>query len=69
MVRFESLRSVSAYELVNKDVNCDIAAKAGVSVSTASRALNNNPRIVRQPVSGFKHWLKPGIFTNYNAKI
>ncbi|MFT8872401.1 MAG: LacI family DNA-binding transcriptional regulator [Sporolactobacillus sp.] len=47
----------------------DIATKAGVSVSTASRALNNNPRIsehTRQRVQDIANSV--GYLPNYNAK-
>lgn len=47
----------------------DIAAKAGVSVSTASRALNNNPRIsqaTRERIQ--KLAAAEGYLPNYNAK-
>lgn len=47
----------------------DIAAKAGVSVSTASRALNNNPRIsqaTRERIQALAE--AEGYLPNYNAK-
>src|SRR5699024_688693 len=47
----------------------DIAAKAGVSVSTASRALNNNPRIsaaTRKRIQALA--AAEGYRPNYNAK-
>ncbi|MGX6427658.1 LacI family DNA-binding transcriptional regulator [Levilactobacillus yonginensis] len=47
----------------------DIAAKAGVSVSTASRALNNNPRIsqaTRERIQALAD--AEGYLPNYNAK-
>jgi len=47
----------------------DIAAKAGVSVSTASRALNNNPRIsqaTRERIQALA--AAEGYLPNYNAK-
>lgn len=47
----------------------DIAAKAGVSVSTASRALNNNPRIsqaTRERIQALA--AAEGYRPNYNAK-
>lgn len=47
----------------------DIAKKAGVSVSTASRALNNNPRIsieTRQRIQALA--TAEGYLPNYNAK-
>lgn len=47
----------------------DIAAKAGVSVSTASRALNNNPRISQATRDRIqKLAAAEGYLPNYNAK-